>query len=107
MEKYTELTVPIMFCKRFLKTLSDQGGSQRPDVKIHLQNPQALELGGKEYSQMPDKVVGESLELLEAQRAKFAPKWWSEWLALNRPESEIKSGDENAGTSLPKDKVAD
>jgi hypothetical protein len=56
---------------------------------------------------MPEKVIEEKLKILEAHRDQFAPKWWSEWLALNRPESEIKCGDENAGTPPPEDKVAD
>jgi len=58
---------------------------------------------------MPKKVIGKNLENLEAQRAEVAPKWWLEWLSLNRPESEIKSGgggDESAGTPRPsKDQV--
>lgn len=73
---------------------------------MHLQNPPTLELE-KGYSQMPKRVVGENLKRLEAQRVGFAPKWWLEWLALNRPESEIESGDDEiAETPPPKDKAA-
>jgi len=97
MEKYTELTMSIMFFKRFLKSFPD-----RPTFEIHLQNPQTLELG---KGQMPKRVVGKQLERLEAQRAEFAPHWWSEWLALNRPELKKSRDEDAAGT--PKDKAAD
>ena len=29
------------------------------------------------------KMMEEQLEFLEAKRARSAPKWWSEWLALH------------------------
>ncbi|KAF8808730.1 hypothetical protein BYT27DRAFT_7337705 [Phlegmacium glaucopus] len=90
MAKYTELTVPIMFSRRLMKTLTGQG-DRRP-VKIHFQSPQSQELE-KEVNEMPMKIIGQKLEHLEARRAEVAPKWWLEWLSLNRPESEIKSGD--------------
>jgi len=104
MEKYTELTVPIMFSKRFMKTLNGQG--ERPIVKIHFQNPQSQEFD-KELNEMPKKVIQQNLEQLEAQRAEVAPKWWMEWSSLNRPESEIKngSGSENAEARPSKDKA--
>lgn len=55
---------------------------------------------------MPETVMGENLEYLEAQRAEVAPKWWLEWLSVNRPESkEMKRGDESVETRPPKDKV--
>jgi len=99
MEKYTELTVPIMFSKRFMKTLTGQ--TEGPTIKIHFQNPQNPELE-QEFNKMPEKVIGKNLEHLEAQRAEVAPKWWLEWLSLNGPESEVKSGgDESAGTPPP------
>lgn len=41
---------------------------------------------------MPEKVIQQNIEQLEAQRAEVAPKWWMEWSSLNRPESEIKNG---------------
>lgn len=138
MENYTELTVSIMFCKRFLKVsyesklffvsflffyllnviayslfhvyyftfllpvlLAPQtltGQDEGPIDKIHLQNQ--LTKGSNE---IPQKVIGH-LEQLEVQRAEVAPKWWLEWLSLNRPESEVKSGDETT-QAPPKDKV--
>ena len=55
------------------------------------------------------KLAEEHIKSLEAERAQFAPKWWSEWLALNQPESENTKShgeDENVadGTRpLPKD----
>ena len=55
------------------------------------------------------KSVEEKIKRFEARRAQIAPEWWSEWLALNRPESEnTKSGDrdENPGDGTrpsPKD----
>lgn len=54
-------------------------------------------------------MAEEHIKSLEAERAQFAPKWWSEWLALNQPESENTKShgeDENVadGTRpLPKD----
>lgn len=53
----------------------------------------------------------EAVKRAEAEREAHVPKWWSEWLALNRPESEnTKSGvekiDENAaGPQKKSDKV--
>src|SRR5271154_89674 len=87
------------------QTLSRQ--ADRPNVKIiHFQhNPQSQEFE-KELNEMPQKVIGQKLEHLEAQRAEVAPEWWLEWLSLNRPETEVKSGDESVGTTTPpKDKV--
>lgn len=34
------------------------------------------------------KRIEERIKSLEAERAQNVPKWWLEWLALNRPESE-------------------
>jgi len=106
MMEYTELTVSVMFAKRFIKTWKAQG--EKPPVKIiHFLPGQELEkeLDEKELNELPQKVIGEKLERLEAQRAESAPKWWFEWLSLNRPESEFKSGEESAGTTTPpKDK---
>lgn len=43
------------------------------------------------------QIIENKIKKFEAERAQIAPKWWSEWLALNRPESEnTESGDENA-----------
>ena len=54
------------------------------------------------------KKIEENIKKIEADRAEMAPEWWSEWLALNRPESEITKshglgGDENVtdGTRPP------
>ena len=52
------------------------------------------------------KLVEDHIKDFEAERAQFAPKWWSEWLALNRPElkNTDQNGDKNtAGTPQPKD----
>jgi len=77
-------------------------GTGGPTTITHLQIPPTPQL---EKRQAPE-WIGEKLKQLEAQRAKHAPKWWLEWLALNQPKSKIKTGDENAKTTPPpKDKV--
>ena len=47
------------------------------------------------------EVLGKSIKSLETGRDLFAPEWWSEWLALNRPKSENtnQSGDGNVAAS--------
>ena len=50
----------------------------------------------------------ERIKGLEAERAQIAPKWWSDWLDLNRPESEnTESRDDNADGTRPPPKDSD
>jgi len=83
MARYTDLTVPIMFSKRLMKTLNGHG--EKRTIFIHSQSPQQSQQFEKEFNEMPKTVIGQNLEHLEAQRAEAAPKWWLEWSSLNRP----------------------
>ena len=49
------------------------------------------------------KIMEEWMTSLEAERARSVPKWWSEWLALNRPQQSenTEGGDENAAAPAP------
>ena len=62
------------------------------------QNAMIQERDGEPKDQSAkERIIAKKIKNLEAERAQIAPKWWSEWLALNRPESEnTESGDGNA-----------
>ena len=45
------------------------------------------------------KEIEEKIKGLEAERARIAPEWWSEWLTLNRPESELENNTTTAAAA--------
>jgi len=94
-EKYETIHGAIIFRKKKLHRINELETMEPfPENNV-------LELSSKEDLLKEKKFRETQLEELEAIRAQSEPKWWSEWLALNRPESAntAESGVENSNAA--------